>query len=82
MNLFKAAFIHYPGPAFLGSSAACSRRGSTTYISVSVGGLFLFIVILACASMYCVNHWIPAFAGMTTEGKMGLSPSLQLLCYS
>ena len=66
MNLFKAAFMHYPGPAFLGSPAACSRRGSTTYIPVGVGGLFLFIVILACASMYYVNHWIPAFAGMTT----------------
>ena len=30
--------------------------------------MFLFIVMLACASMYCVNHWIPAFAGMTLRG--------------
>ena len=48
-----------------------------------LGGSFLFIVILAYASMYYVNHWIPrrpvpdaalppafmqgAFAGMTTR---------------
>ena len=26
--------------------------------------------------------WIPAFAGMTTEGRMGLSPPRQPLCHS
>ena len=68
MNLFKAVFIYYPGPAFLGRLFQTRlyhlhpcRRGF-------LGGLFLFIVILACASMYCVNHWIPACAGMTLRG--------------
>ena len=37
-----------------------------------LGGSFLFIVMLACASMYRVNHWIPAFAGMTTGALFGL----------
>ena len=30
------------------------------------------VVIPACAGMYCINHWIPAFAGMTT-GVAGCS---------
>ena len=25
--------------------------------------------IPAQAGMYCINHWIPAFAGMTGEGE-------------
>ena len=32
----------------------------------------LMIVMLACASMYGVNHWIPAFAGMTAGALFGL----------
>ena len=28
----------------------------------------LVAVIPACAGMACINHWIPAFAGMTAKG--------------
>ena len=31
------------------------------------------VVIPACAGMVCINHWIPAFAGMTARA-FRLSP--------
>ena len=34
---------------------ACTRLAKITPL----------VVIPACAGMYCINHWIPAFAGMT-----------------
>ena len=34
------------------------------------------IVILACAGMDYINHWIPAFAGMT-EGDSGFRRAVE-----
>ena len=36
-------------------SPACTRLAKITPL----------VVIPACTGMYCINHWIPAFAGMT-----------------